>query len=201
MIQLWSDRPISSAGEDQLGLQPFAASLAKALHSMVSSDGMVVALHAPWGSGKTSALNLVERHLAVLDLAGITRQPVAELARIAAARSGATDAKEKADASQWQHLIEQHASKRRTTVIRFNPWYFSGQESIFKAFFGVLGTALSITNNSPVAKAVAAILRRGAEAGTALGVAGGSRPGRCDGRGNRHWPFRTACELRLDREP
>lgn len=60
---LLSDRPIVCAAEDQLGFQPFSATLAKGLRDMAPAEGMVVALHAAWGSGKTSALNLIEQSL------------------------------------------------------------------------------------------------------------------------------------------
>jgi predicted KAP-like P-loop ATPase len=170
---LSSDRPIESADEDQLGFQPFAASLAKGVRGMVPSDGLVVALHAPWGSGKTSALNLIARHLAVLDIAALVKQPVETLMPLAAARADANQAEECERARKWQDLLRDHQQERQTIVVRFNPWYFSGQESIFKAFFGVLGTELSVENDSPIAKAAAAILKRGAEAGAAIGTLAG----------------------------
>ena len=79
MTKLWSDRPIITAAEDQLGFQPFAASLAKGLRGMVPSDGMVVALHAPWGAGKTSALNLIDRQLGVFDLVELTNRSIDDI--------------------------------------------------------------------------------------------------------------------------
>lgn len=170
---LLSDRPILCAAEDQLGLQPFCATLAKGLREMAPAEGMVVALHAPWGSGKTSALNLLQRHLAVLDIAELSKRGVDEVAKMAAARPDAPADDERKLAEEWVHLLAKHAKKLKTTVIRFNPWYFSGQENLFKAFFGVLGTELSIANNTKVASAVAAILKRGDAAGSMLGAAAG----------------------------
>jgi KAP-like P-loop domain-containing protein/outer membrane protein with glycine zipper len=170
---LLSDRPILCAAEDQLGFQPFCATLAKGLREMAPAEGMVVALHAPWGSGKTSALNLLQRHLAVLDIAELTKKKVDEIAEMAAVRPDAPSKDERALAGKWEALVEKHGKKLKTTVIRFNPWYFSGQENLFKAFFGVLGTELSIVNNSKVAKAVAAVLKRGDAAGSMLGAAAG----------------------------
>lgn len=175
---LSSDRPIESAGEDRLGFQPFASSLAKGMHGMVPADGMVIALHAPWGSGKTSAFNLIARHLTVLDLAELTREPIEELSQLAAARPDGPEPEEQERATRWGNLLQRHQQSLRTMVVRFNPWYFSGQESVFKAFFGVLGTELSIDNETAVAKAVAAVLKRGAQAGSALeAVLGGLAAG------------------------
>lgn len=167
---LLSDRPIVCAGEDQLGFQSFCASLAKGLRDMAPAEGMVVALHAPWGSGKTSALNLLQRHLTVLDIAEHSKKTVGEIMQMAAARDGADSQTERDLAKQWARLIDKHGKKLRSTVIRFNPWFFSGQENLFKAFFGVLGTELSIADNTKVAKAVAAILKRADAAGSMVGA-------------------------------
>ena len=167
---LLSDRPIVSAGEDQLGLQPFAATLARSLRQMAPAEGMVISLHAPWGSGKTSALNLIQRHLAVLDISDLANRSVDEISSLAAARPGSGIDDEKKRAKDWTDLAHHHHANRKTTVIRFNPWYFSGQENLFKAFFGVLGTELSISNDTAVAKAVGAVLKRGSEAGAAFGA-------------------------------
>lgn len=169
---LVTERPISCAAEDQLGLQPFAATLAKGLREMTYSEGTVVSLHAPWGSGKTSALNLIQRHLAVLDLAEITGEPVEDIAALAAARSDAPLEDERKQAERWNKMIETYHG-RKTTVVRFNPSYFSGQESLFKAFFGVLGSELSIAHNTAVAAAAAGLLKRGAEADIAARTGAG----------------------------
>ena len=76
-------------------------------------------------------------------------------------------------AAEWNHLLAKHAKRLKTTVIRFNPWYFSGHENLFKAFFGVLGTELSIAANTKVAKAIAAVLKRSDAAGSVVGAATG----------------------------
>jgi hypothetical protein len=172
-VVLLSDRPIVCTAEDQFGLQPFAATLAKGLREMTPAEGMVVALHAPWGSGKTSALNLVQRHLSVLDIAELTAKPVEELAALSAARSDAPTEEERELAQSWSNLSRHHRERCKTTVVRFNPWFFSGQVSLFKAFFDVLGTELSIANDTAVAAAAKAILKRGPEAGIALGTGAG----------------------------
>jgi hypothetical protein len=140
---------------------------------MAPAEGLVVALHAPWGSGKTSALNLVQRHLAVLDIAELRKKSVEEVAGMAAARSDSPSVDERQLADEWTKLLCKHAKDLKTTAVRFNPWYFSGQENLFKAFFGVLGTELSITDNTKVAKAVAAVLKRADAAGSMLGTAAG----------------------------
>lgn len=166
----FSDRPIQNATEDQLGFQPFAAMLATGLRAMAPAEGMVVALHAPWGSGKTSALNLMERHLAVLYIAEQTNRPVADIAGLAAATQQSASDK----AKEWTELLSRYQDRLDITVIRFNPWYFSGQENLVKAFFGAIGSHLEATKKGGVAKAFAAVLKRADAAGTGIGASIGA---------------------------
>jgi hypothetical protein len=56
---LTNDTPIVTPENDQFGVDPFARALAKALSEMPSPEGVVVAVNGPWGSGKSSAVNLV----------------------------------------------------------------------------------------------------------------------------------------------
>jgi predicted KAP-like P-loop ATPase len=60
---LTNDTPIVTPEDDQFGVDPFARALAKALSEMPSPKGVVVAVNGPWGSGKSSAVNLVVFHL------------------------------------------------------------------------------------------------------------------------------------------
>lgn len=58
-----NDQPISIPSEDRFGVDPFAAALAKSILKIKSPTGSVIALNGPWGSGKSSALNLIRHHL------------------------------------------------------------------------------------------------------------------------------------------
>ena len=58
-----SDTPISSRKEDKFGRANFAKNLAKSIAGVPAEDGFVFALNAPWGSGKTSTLNMVKEAL------------------------------------------------------------------------------------------------------------------------------------------
>jgi predicted KAP-like P-loop ATPase len=58
-----NDQPISVPSEDRFGIDPFAAALAKSILKIKSPTGSVIALNGPWGSGKSSALNLIRHHL------------------------------------------------------------------------------------------------------------------------------------------
>jgi predicted KAP-like P-loop ATPase len=58
-----NDQPIGSPSQDRFGIDPFAIALAKSITKLKSPNGSVIALNGPWGSGKSSALNLIRHHL------------------------------------------------------------------------------------------------------------------------------------------
>src|SRR5438067_13590608 len=90
---LKADVPITSPAQDRLGRAAFARYLAQAIREVPADNGFVFALHGPWGSGKTSVLNLVERELS-----------------------------------------KDSNGKSSVLVVRFNPWWFSGDEAILLEF-------------------------------------------------------------------
>jgi predicted KAP-like P-loop ATPase len=53
-----ADAPIRSLGEDRLGRRSFAQALAAEIMAAPVSRGYVMGLTGPWGSGKTSILNM-----------------------------------------------------------------------------------------------------------------------------------------------
>lgn len=60
----WHDTPISKAGEDTLGRGGFVRSAARAISdSWSQEESTVIGLIGPWGSGKTSLINLIESEL------------------------------------------------------------------------------------------------------------------------------------------
>lgn len=95
-LKISSDRPLQNPSEDRLGYATFAESLAKGISKMLSTEGIVIAVYAPWGSGKTTLLNFVE------------------------------------------HYLAKSSEKERPVIMRFNPWWFSGQEDLTRKFFDQL---------------------------------------------------------------
>ena len=63
MTSLSADRPCTNPNEDLFGHAPFAKSLADSIHRYASSDGLVLALYGPWGSGKSTVLSYVGHYL------------------------------------------------------------------------------------------------------------------------------------------
>ena len=57
------DAPITSLAEDRLGRARFASQIAAAVTNWREDRGLVIGLYGPWGSGKTSILNMVEESL------------------------------------------------------------------------------------------------------------------------------------------
>lgn len=57
--RLLSDVAIADVEQDRLERAPFARSLARSIHNLDTQDSFVFGLCGPWGSGKTSVLNLV----------------------------------------------------------------------------------------------------------------------------------------------
>ena len=57
------DNPIREPSQDRLGRAALAESLAKQIQQVDASQGLVVGILGPWGSGKTSFVNLVRHYL------------------------------------------------------------------------------------------------------------------------------------------
>lgn len=62
-IELSADTPSTNPAEDMFGHAPFARTLAKAIRGYQGSDGIVLALYAPWGAGKSTVLAYVQHEL------------------------------------------------------------------------------------------------------------------------------------------
>lgn len=60
---LSADNPLTNPQDDRLGYAPFAKHLAESICRMSPPDGLVMAVYAPWGSGKSSLLNFILHYL------------------------------------------------------------------------------------------------------------------------------------------
>jgi predicted KAP-like P-loop ATPase len=99
MINISADRPVVDPEDDLFGHAHFAELLATSIHRYTDSNGLVMALFGPWGSGKSSALNFI------------------------------------------QHYLKQE-KENKPIIITFNPWWFSGQDNLARAFLGQLQAVL-----------------------------------------------------------
>lgn len=64
---LSSDRPLTRREEDRLNRVAFADRIATTLAAQPEGSGVVVGVYGPWGSGKTTVLNLLHANLATND--------------------------------------------------------------------------------------------------------------------------------------
>ncbi|QFT58091.1 KAP family P-loop domain protein [Sulfitobacter sp. THAF37] len=60
----FDDIPITSPDSDRFGFDPFASAISDCIRSIENPLGSVAAIYGPWGSGKSSVINLVRHHLA-----------------------------------------------------------------------------------------------------------------------------------------
>ncbi len=58
------DNPIENVSEDLIGRQSAALAIAEEIRTVDASKGCVIGIMGPWGSGKTSLVNLVQHELA-----------------------------------------------------------------------------------------------------------------------------------------
>lgn len=63
MSQYFNDSPIERREDDRYGVHPFSEALAVSLLSIPRPIGTAIALTGPWGSGKSSAINLIRAEL------------------------------------------------------------------------------------------------------------------------------------------
>ncbi len=63
MQSYFNDSPIEHGDDDEYGVAPFATALAKSLLNIEGPIGTTIALHGPWGSGKSSVVNLIRSEL------------------------------------------------------------------------------------------------------------------------------------------
>ena len=62
-MKITADAPIRNPKDDVLGRANLALSFSQQLLSLDTSEGLVIGVLGPWGSGKTSFINLVRPHL------------------------------------------------------------------------------------------------------------------------------------------
>src|SRR5687767_13462293 len=60
---LSADRPLREPADDRLGYASLAKHLAEGLLRGCPADGLVVGIHGPWGSGKSTILNFILHYM------------------------------------------------------------------------------------------------------------------------------------------
>jgi predicted KAP-like P-loop ATPase len=144
-----SDRPIGDPNDDALGFGGFAKSLATALMNLDPSAGLALAVEGAWGSGKSSALALATRLIKL--------KALARLDRVRAERSGGATNPPSAEPPELttqalDERWERDAGFCDVHLVRFNPWNWSGQDNLVRAFFMEAAEQIGHDPDGPVTK-------------------------------------------------
>lgn len=60
---MFSDQAIKNSNQDLFGRKHFSQRIAQIIVSRTDKESIVIGIHAPWGEGKTSVLNMIEEEL------------------------------------------------------------------------------------------------------------------------------------------
>ena len=63
MAEYFNDSPIERVEDDRYGITPFAKALARSIRTIASPVGTAISINGVWGSGKSSAVNLIRNEL------------------------------------------------------------------------------------------------------------------------------------------
>ena len=149
-MHLFSDKPIERPGKDRFGFSPFAEAIAQSIIKNKNPEGTVIAINGPWGSGKSSVINLVKHYLEEkiksnqsLDSFEFPRRAPKLLKSLAPERR-----------SRQPSGDMSNSSNVSLEILDFKCWWFRGEEALMIEFFHQLYSAL---NESGLGKARAAI--------------------------------------------
>jgi len=113
----YSDQPIHRSEEDLFGRAEFAKHIARSIANIPGPESFVFGLSGPWGSGKTSLINMVEHEL--------------------------------------QKLYE---NSEKIVVFRFNPWWFSGSDTLLISFLQDFAKVLGAEIKGDLSKKLASYM-------------------------------------------
>lgn len=145
-----NDKPIERPDDDQFGFSPFAEKFAQSIIKNENPEGTVIAINGPWGSGKSSVINLVKHYLKEKikpnqspDSFEFPRRApnwLKSLARKRRSRQPSEDAS--------------NSSKVSLEILDFKCWWFRGEEALVIEFFHQLYRALDKSGLEVAKKAV-----------------------------------------------
>ena len=120
----FDDKPINSPKKDLFGFDPLAKAIADSILKMTAPEGTVIAINGPWGSGKSSLINLIRNHLG--DAAGL-ENTTGILSRLI---------------NLVRHRLCNTPDKDDLKIVNFKCWWFRGEEALTIEFFRALYSAM-----------------------------------------------------------
>ncbi|MYK07947.1 MAG: hypothetical protein F4040_09740, partial [Synechococcus sp. SB0670_bin_20] len=132
------DRPIERPEDDMFGFSQFAEALAQSIIKNENPAGMAIAIHGPWGSGKSSVINLVRYYL---EKKIKSDQPQESLGFPSTAPNWLKSLAPKVCFRQLDGDTS-NSSKVSLEILDFKCWWFQGEEAMTLEFFRQLYGAL-----------------------------------------------------------
>ena len=131
MEKFYDDLPIRHPKDDEFGYGTLAKAIADCIRGIKHPNGSVVAIHGPWGSGKSSLVHLVLHHL----------------------ENSSDEKLDVENGSDEKSNVENDScrdSNKDPIVISFNSWCYRHEEGIVKGFFRELqfGLPNSVARNN-----------------------------------------------------
>ena len=146
-MHLFSDKPIERPDDDDFGFSPFAEALAQSMIKNDGSEGTVMAIHGPWGSGKSSVINLVKHYLEEK----IKSPNSFEFPKRAPNWLKSLAPKRRSRQSNGNTI---NVSNVSLEILDFKCWWFRGEEALMIEFFHQLYSALDKSGVEVAKKAV-----------------------------------------------
>jgi len=137
-VNSFNDKPIEGPEDDQFGFSPFAEALAQSIIKNENPEGTVMAIHGPWGSGKSSVINLVKHYLRE---GTKPDQPQESLEFPSTAPNWLKSLAPKVCLRQ-PNGDTSSSSKVSLEILDFKCWWFKGEEALILEFFRQLYGAL-----------------------------------------------------------
>lgn len=146
----FNDKPIKQPGEDRFGFSPFAEAIAQSIIKNKNPEGTVIAINGPWGSGKSSVINLVKHYLKEKIKSNQSPDSFEFPRRVPNwLKSLAPERRSRQPSSDMSN-----SSNVPLEILDFKCWWFRGEEALMIEFFHQLYRALDKSGVEVAKKAV-----------------------------------------------
>ena len=146
----FNDKPIKQPGEDRFGFSPFAEAIAQSIIKNKNPEGTVIAINGPWGSGKSSVINLVKHYLEEKIKSNQSPDSFEFPRRVPNwLKSLAPERRSRQPSSDMSN-----SSNVPLEILDFKCWWFRGEEALMIEFFHQLYRALDKSGVEVAKKAV-----------------------------------------------